>query len=221
LPFCSHSQTKNKTPSAPPVYLNVLIEELFDSTTGAAIGIRPDVTGRLYQNGLESVSASFNQYGHFVFLSGSRSITFDYSSRLLQGLGDGTATVTGSETWSDVSTRSYNTGTPYTLLQSMYVGQSQCIGVGWHMKLGDAAETTRSVGFRYGRGTLENTAYVVISHTDQNTWVMEPTPQGVCNGDATYDSSARVRDSKTVKGKTVDTDYGRYRMPFRLILTRQ
>jgi hypothetical protein len=106
--------------------------------------------------------------------------------------------------------------------QDMAVGQSQCVGAGVNISFNDAAQTVRTIGYRGGRGTITNTAYVHVTHPNTNTWILEPTPQTNCGGaDNSLDNIARIRDAKT-KGKTVpDTDYGRYYMPFRLTLTRQ
>ena len=88
--------------------------------------------------------------------------------------------------------------------------------MGWI--IGQYTNSERSSGFRYGRGILSNTSFVIVQRVDVNTWVMQPSPQAACSATFLQDDVARIRDSVTVKGKTTDYDYGRYVMPFKLTL---
>jgi len=101
----------------------------------------------------------------------------------------------------------------------MLVGQQQCLGLGWFV--GEGTNSTHGSGFRYGRGDLSNTSFVVVTRMDINTWVMESGPQALCSSTFSQDSIARIRETITFHGKTTDYDYGRYFMPFKLTLTRQ
>jgi hypothetical protein len=183
-----------------------------------ACNICPDsATTPTYFNGVDSAQAVFDDYGNFVFVSGARAVVFLYSPPLGDSLT--TRTLPASDVRTQVRARTYKTSDTYTNLQGMSVGQAQCLGMGW--VIGQYTDSERSVGFRYGRGVLSNTSFVVVTHPDDNTWVMEPAPQGACGTTFLQDNVARVRDSVTARGKTTDYDYGRYVMPFRLTLVRQ
>src|SRR5262249_41938271 len=166
----------------------------------------------IYSNGVNSAQAVFGTYGHFVFSSGTRSVRFLYSDSLGDSLTS--RTLPASEEPTNVHGRTFNTSDPYTNLQDMFIGQQKSLGLGWFI-------AERSIGFRYGRGVLTNTSFVIVSHPDNNTWIMQPSPQYPCSGTFVQDNVARIRDAVTFHGKTTDYDYGRYVMPFKLTLTRQ
>ena len=193
--------------------LNVTIEPL----DGGCMICPDNPAAPTYANGVSSVQAVFGTYGHFVFVSGSRAVKFFY----LTSLGDSltTKTLPSSEAPTQVRARTFNTSDVYTNLQDMHVGQQQCLGMGWI--IGQYTNSERAIGFRYGRGVLTNTSFVIVTHLDDNTWTMEPAPQGMCSSTFLQDNVGRVRDAITVRGKTTDYDYGRYVMPFKLTLTRQ
>lgn len=195
---------------ATPVNLNVTIDDLVSQTAG----IRSDGQGS-YVNGQNSVQAQLTDYGWFNFYSGMRTVTADYSTPVEIGA----PLPAASETVANINIKTVVTSLKF---QDMAIGQSQCVGMGVNISYTDAAKTVRTIGYRAGRGTITNTAWVKVTHPDNDTWILEPTPQTDCGAaDNGNDSVARIRDAKT-KGKTVpDTDYGRYYMPFRLILTRQ
>jgi hypothetical protein len=196
-----------------PVYLNVQI----DDSASLASGIRSDGNGT-YINGQSAVSAQFGQYGYFTFLSGDRIVNAIYPPPELPGTGDGTTPLPVS--FDDRKNVQITTFVTSAHLQNMAVNAPpRCEGLAVNINMGDAAATKRTIGYRAGRGTLTNTGYVKITHPDSNTWIIESDTQGTCN--SLFENIARIRDSKN-KGRTVpDTDYGRYSMPFRLILTRQ
>ncbi|MDQ3750759.1 MAG: hypothetical protein M3367_17340 [Acidobacteriota bacterium] len=195
---------------ATPVNLNVTIDDLVSQTAG----IRSDGLGT-YLTGQDSVTAQLTEYGWFNFVSGTRVVNAIYSTPVEIG-----ATLPVSmDSRTNVNIKTFVTSLKF---QDMAIGQSQCVGAAVNINLNDTAQTVRTIGYRGGRGTITNTAYVYVTHPDANTWILEPTPQTNCGGtDNSLDNIARIRDAKT-KGKTVpDTDYGRYLMPFRLTLTRR
>ncbi|MDQ4122911.1 MAG: hypothetical protein M3209_15855 [Acidobacteriota bacterium] len=202
------------------LYLNVTI----DDSVSAASGVQsddPDKSDNVttpYQNGVNSVQAAFNSYGHFVFNSGARSVSFIYS--LPQ---DETNSALPADTQSGVKARTFPiNSTGYIPMQKMAAGTSQCLGLGWELAAGDIAGSKREIGYHYFRGDLTNTAYVTVTRSqDGSFWTMEPANRATCGGnnDVSFDNIARVRDVKTVKNKTTDYDYGRYFMPFKLVLS--
>lgn len=193
--------------------LSVTIEPL-----AGTCNICPDSASTpVYSNGVDSASAVFGVNGHFVFFSGARAVRFLYSTSLGDSLT--TKTLPSSEQPTAVRARTFNTTDPYTNLQDMLIGQQQCLGLGWF--IGEYTNSVRSVGFRYGRGNLSDTSFVLVTRNDENTWTMEAGPQSICSSTFFDDSVGRIRASVTVKGKTTDYDYGRYVMPFKLSLTRQ
>lgn len=204
LAICFALTTNNFAQKVSSVYLKVAI----DDSVSQVNGIRSDGNGS-YINGQSAVSAVFGQYGYFTLNSGNRVINAIYSLPI-----DGSTSLSSDSKTGVVIT----TFADSTYLQNMPIGSIQCKGLAVNINLGDAAATKRTIGYRAGRGDLTITGYIKVTHPDSNTWIMESNSQGTCSG---FDDVARVRDAKT-KGKTVpDTDYGRYFMPLRLILTRQ
>ena len=72
-----------------PVYLDVLFDNSFSSTSG----ISSD--GGLYSHGYDSVTAQFTDNGYLNFISGTRPITAKYPTKESPGTGDGTASLAG------------------------------------------------------------------------------------------------------------------------------
>ena len=135
--------------------LNVRIEPL-----AGTCNICPDNSSTpTYSNGANSVTAAFGTAGHFVLGSGTRAVRFLYSSSLGDSLTN--RTLPTSESPTAVNARTFNTSTPYTNLQDMLVGQQQCLGLGWFV--GEGTNSTHGSGFRYGRGNLSNTSFVVVT----------------------------------------------------------
>jgi len=60
-----------------------------------------------------------------------------------------------------------------TFLQTMTVGALVCKALAVNIKLGDATQSIRTIGYRAGRGDLSTTGYVKITHPDINIWIME------------------------------------------------
>lgn len=222
LAICFGITVNTFAQSSAPLYLNVTIDDSVSATAGIQSD-DPDKTDNTpvpYQNGTNSVTAVFNDYGHFVFNSGAnRKVNFIYSIPL-----DATNSVLETDSQYGVKARTAPiNSTNYVHLQNMDVGTSQCLGLGWELTTGDVTGSKREIGYHYFRGVLTNTAYVTVTRLDLITWTMEPLNRARCGGndDVTYDNAARVRDVKTAKGKTTDYQYGRYYMPFKLTLTKQ
>ena len=192
-----------------PVNLKVT----FDDNVSQVAGIRSDGMGP-YFNGNQSVEAVLTEHGWFNFVSGARTVTAVYSDPV-----DGIVTpLPASETRTGVNIKTIVTSLK---IQDMAVEQSQCVRLGVNIAYADAAKTIRTIGYQAGHGTITNTAWAFLTHPDADTWIIEVAPQTNCGADNSLDSVARIRDTKT-KGKAVpDIDYGRYRMPLRLTLTRQ
>ena len=211
------------TPSQKPgtssvVPLEVHIE--FTDSLGTPCAICPDGLGP-YIDGQNGVSASFSQYGGLVvdFQSSTvalRTVSFTYNPA-------GTNSPPPQIPIVAPKTYTYKAFDPYTNLQDMPFGMSQCLGMTWNYTNGGS--TTRTHGFRFNRGDLTQTAYAIFTCTAADgtgrctTWEAEP-KASACNPPANV-SIARVRDSVTAHGKTTDTDYGLFRMPFKLTLIRK
>jgi hypothetical protein len=202
-----------KKSSVPPVYLNVTIED-FVTAEGEPIGIgsdKPNGGNGYYVHGLDGVTAEFNSNGYLNFKSGNRLVNAYYTSPL--GDSPTGSTLPAKDTATNVQILTFVND---LYLQTMGIGEVRCQGFGVNVPL---PNYRRTVGYRAGRGTITNTAWVMITHPDDRTWIMTPTSGGVCQPNS--DDIARIRDEK-LSGKPVpDIDYGRFLMPFRLILTRQ
>jgi hypothetical protein len=193
-----------------PVRLNVTIDDIVSQTAG----IQSDGAGA-FQDGQHAVTAVLTEYGWFNFISGTRTVTAVYSTpiEILTPL------ATPSESGTGVTVKTFVTSLK---IQDMAIGQSQCVGMAVNFSYNDPARTVRTIGYRAGRGTITTTGYVLITHPNADTWILEPTPQTSCGGtDNSLDNIARIRDATTKGRPTPDIDYGRYYLPFRLTLTRQ
>ncbi|HEX8289192.1 MAG TPA: hypothetical protein VF556_14420 [Pyrinomonadaceae bacterium] len=194
-----------------PVNLTVSIDDLVSQNL---YGIGSDGIGS-YVHGENLVEAQFLSSGVLSFKSGNRFVNAYYSNSFgSNSLGDSLTTQTLPSSDSNFNVKFITfVGSKY--LQTMAVNESRCEGLVVSFPLGDY---TRQIGYRAGRGDLTTTGYVKVTHPDINTWIMESNSGGSCSSN---DSIARVRMAKT-SGKTApDIDYGRYNMPFRLVLTRK
>ena len=193
---------------------SVNLKVTIDNSVSAAAGVQSD--GNPYQNGLDSVQAVFNSYGHFVFNSGTRPVSFLYSIPL-----DGNF-ILPTDSKIGVKSRTFPINSAaYTRLQDMTDGQSQCLGLLWEINLGN--NTTRGVTYQYGGGFQTNTAYVVVTYSAATfSWTMDSVESPInCGGNNTNNNAARVRDTQTIRNKSTITDNGRYYMPFKLTLSKQ
>ncbi|MDQ3062963.1 MAG: hypothetical protein M3R14_08905 [Acidobacteriota bacterium] len=188
-----------------PVNLNVTID---DTVSQGLFGIGSD-GGGIYSHGQNFVEAQFLSSGVLSFKSGgNRAVNafyptpFEMTSNSLPAMDSKTnvkfITFVGSK-----------------YLQTMTIGEVRCEGLVVSLP---SADYTRQIGYRAGRGTITNTGYVKVTHLYNDTWYMESNSEGTCGS---YDNIARIRDAKNSGRPVPDIDYGRYSMPFRLILTRQ
>ena len=188
-----------------PVNLNVTID---DTVSQGLFGIGSD-GGGIYSHGQNFVEAQFLSSGVLSFKSGgNRAVNAFYSTPVEMS----SNSLPAMDSKTNVKFITF-VGSSY--LQTMTVGGVRCEGLVVSFPLGDY---TRYIGYRAGGGTITNTGYVKVSHPDINTWYMESNSGGTCGS---YDNIARIRDAKNSGRPVPDIDYGRYSMPFRLILTRQ
>jgi hypothetical protein len=190
-----------------PVNLNVT----FDDGYAQPGGFRSDAGGS-YNNGQSGVIAQLTDYGWFNFDSGTRTATVDYSNPL-EVLIPLPVTV---ENRPHTLFKSYDA--PFKF-QSMVVGSSQCAQVAVIVLLNDAGGTNRIASFHRAD---TNTAWAYVTHPDAATWTIESGPQIPCgSADDSLAHVARILDNKTQGRPTPAIVYGRWFVPFRLILTRQ
>jgi hypothetical protein len=191
------------------VYLSVVIEDLEPDAPPA--GITGD--GQPYDHGAaDGTTASLDRYGNLI-VSFGRPVTFDYSD-LLEGLGGAPS---GSYDGSYISTVPQQAGDG--ALQNLAENASQCIQLNWQFR--DAANVLWRNGFHRDRDLPDQggTSYAVVTRTTPESWEVEPLP-GWCGGYLNPDRVASVWTHLMAKGKNVYTDYGKYRLPFRLTLTQ-
>lgn len=203
-----------KKTSVPPVYLNVTID---DGVSQSLYGIGSD-GGGVYSHGTDSVEAQFLSTGVLDFKSsaGIRKINAFYSTSL--GDSQTALTLPASETAASFQILTFVNTPPF---QNMGIGETRCQGLGVNIF---TSGNTRTIGYRAGRGTITNTGYVRAARLSNNefnkrVWTLESYTGDVpCS---TYDNIARIRDAKTSGKPVPDTDYGRYNMPLKLILTEK
>jgi len=203
LVFTAFAQKPGSQP--PQVNLDVVID---DVASQGLYGFGSD-GGGAYVHGSQGVAASFLSTGVLSFKTGNRTATAYYSTPE-EPVG---ALLTGSTSGSSYFLTFVKSG---QYLQTMAIGSSRCEGLVGSMPI--SADYDRYVGYHAGRGTLSDLGYMLVTHPDANTWVMDSNSAGVC-GSTAYDNIARVNDAKT-KGKANDVFHGRYYMPLRLVLTR-
>ncbi len=187
------------------VNLDVVIDDL---ASQGLYGFGSDLGGT-YVHGDQGVTASFLSTGVLSFKTGNRTATVFYSAPV-EPVG---ALLTGSTSASAYFLTFVKSG---QYLQTMAIGSSRCEGLVGSMPI--SADYARYVGYHAGKGTLSDLGFMLVTHPDANTWIMDSNSAGVC-GSPAYDNVARVNDAKT-KGKANDIFHGRYYMPLRLVLTR-
>jgi hypothetical protein len=192
---------------APTVNLSVSIDD--SATQGGSVGIGSDGNGA-YVNGQQSVIAQFQPTGYFEFKSGTRSVNAFYNVPV----DTGTPPLPMSDSSTNVQILSF---VDSLFLQTMAVGELRCEQMAVNINLGTYA---RTVGYNAGNGVISNTGKVLFTHPDNNTWIAQTDGAGNCGA---FDSIARIRDTLQLKHSSLPTpiDYGRYFMPFRLVLSRQ
>ena len=189
----------------PQVNLDVMIDNDVSQNT---FGFSSDVN-QAYDHGSQGVTASFLSTGVLDFKTGTRTASMFYSTPI-EPVG---ALLTGSTTGSAYFLTFVKTG---QFLQTMAIGSSRCEGLVGSMAI--SADYNRYVGYHAGHGTLTDLGYMLVTHPDEDTWIMDSNSAGAC-GSSEYDNVARINDAKT-KGKSNDIFHGRYYMPLRLVLTR-
>ena len=187
----------------PQVNLDV---EIDDFVSQGIHGFGSDGDG-IYIHGDQGVTASFLSTGVLSFKTGNRTATM-FHSNVITADGD---PLSGSTTGSAYFLTFVKTG---QWLQTMAEGSSRCEGLVGSMAI--SADYNRYVGYRAGHGTLTDLGYMLVTHPDADTWIMNSDSDGVCGS---FDNIARINDSKT-KGKANTIFHGTYYMPLRLILTR-
>ncbi|MBK6750011.1 MAG: hypothetical protein IPG67_08385 [Acidobacteria bacterium] len=187
------------------VNLDVVIDDLVSQ---GLFGFASD-GGGTYVHGSQGVAASFLSTGVLSFKTGNRTATAYYSTPV-QPVG---APLAGSTSGSSYFLTFVRSG---QYLQTMAIGSSRCEGLVGSMPI--STDYARYVGYHAGKGTLSDLGYMLVTHPDANTWIMDSNSSGIC-GSTAYDNIARINDAKT-KGKANDIFHGRYLMPLRLVLTR-
>jgi len=216
-----------KPGTSPAVALRVTVEPM--DSTGTACRICGDGLGTntaVYQNpneyvdGVDGVRASFTKYGWlsvaFQDSATIRTVNFDYSFP-----GNPPAPPVLPVYSPKVTT--FKSFDPYTNLQDMPYGMTQCIGLGWSHT--DGSNITRNHGFQFGPH-VSGSSYAIITCTaaaNANTgqcvqWTVEPKLDGVCNA---VPWVAGINDRIKIKGKATDYDRGLFSMPFKLTLVRK
>lgn len=203
----SLSSYGQKPGSQPQVNLDVAIDDL---ASQGLYGFGSD-GGGIYVHGSQGVAASFLSTGVLSFKTGNRTATAFYSTPV-EPVG---ALLTGSTSgsWYFLTFVHSNTG---LYLQTMAVGTSRCEGLIGRMPI--SSSYTRHIGYRAGQGTLTDLGYMLVTHPDANTWVLDSNSGTAC-GTAAYSNIARINDAQT-KGPANTIFHGRYNMPLRLFLTR-
>jgi len=197
-----------KTPTYPVVPLIVEINDQVSS--GAEAKIKGDGMGAYYNGAPDGTIASIDKYGNLIIKFG-RQVMFSY------GEPEGsTGPTSGGYANSYISTLNAG-GRP---LQNLATGERQCIKLNWQY---DAAGRTLRHGFNrdFYLTVDDGTSYAVVTRSDPDTWMIEPTGSVNCAGYPNPEGEALVF-SQTTKGRlAVETTFGEYLLPFRLTLFRQ
>jgi hypothetical protein len=197
-----------------------LIVEVDDVTPGQRI--TSDGAGP-YEDGVDGVAASIDQYGNLIInfqttRSALRKLHYDYSEPIIVHGGTmPSGIVAPPNNYLSTIRQSGDT----RKMQQLAVNESQCILGGPSYTLEDANKT--QYRHAYQRGGLKGidpaetgqTAFLKVTRTGQDTWVVEST--NTCNE---YSDVAQIVETPTV-GKFNFKSRGLYRMPFRLFLTRK
>jgi len=170
--------------------------------------------GEPYDDGMDGVEASLDQYGNLIIDFGSmRSVAFAFGSPE-EPVGD-VPPPGGLQNNVYLSTRF---PTPSGFMQDLPVGAEQCVELNWTFTLDDSSNTQfRLLFHRTGVVNVEDTSHALVTRLEAETWTVEPVAAD-CN--AGTPELARVVSAPT-RGRTVLTDHGTYWMPFSLTLTRQ
>jgi hypothetical protein len=190
-----------------PVNLNVTI----DDTYAQAGGVRSDAGGS-YVNGQSGVIAQLTDYGWFSFDTGARNATVDFSNPLEVLI----PLPVQNENRPHTMIRSFDAPLKF---QSMAVPSAQCAQIAVIVNLNNASGTNRISSYHMAD---TNTAWAYVQHPDAAIWTIESGTQIPCgSADNSLANVARVLDRKTQGRPAPDILYGRWFVPFRVVLTRQ
>src|SRR5262245_23797004 len=210
---------KGNSNTSAVVALRVTVEPA--DSTATPCRICSDGLGE-YVDGVDGVSANFTKYGWlsvvFQDTAALRTVNFDYSFP-----GNPSPPPVLPVTAPKITT--YKAFDPFTRLQDMSYGMTQCIPFGWAYN--DGGNIGRNQGFQFGPN-VSGSSYAIITCTaaanPDNSgqciqWSVEPRVDGTCNASA---SLAGVTDTVTGRGnKLTYYDRGLYKMPFKLTLLRK
>ena len=184
-----------------------------DNTTGYKI--TSDGRGN-YENGLQNVSASFDQYGNFIFNCGTTSpnpssplarwLNFNFNDPIV--VYTTPPITTGNNVANAMTSLPGAAFSPYTALQNLAVKQTECITLTGGPTYKNAPAWTAN----FHRGAAEDvssspTAYAVVTRISSTQWIM--TPVGGCSPNSNV---AALRNGP-------GTLYGYYNIPFFFTLT--
>ena len=214
--------------SAPqPVPLRVTFEPaMSDATPCAVCG---DGLGD-YVDGVDGVIAGFSRYGYFAFYfrggdASGRSVLFDYSE--FYPSANHPAVVppppSGPHTYGEFVT--FNAFTPYTYVQDMRVGDPpQCLLTGWNLDQGSPVWLNNY--HRNGSPFFDPlSSYVIATCIEEASgactkWELEPAASA-CNSGTVPTLVNVVKLTKVKPNKQTYEDYGLWKLPFKLTLTRK
>lgn len=194
-------------PDAKP---NTLAEVLVKLTVNDAGTNLTSDGGGDYVNGSQAVGAKFDAYGNFIFSCGTsgkgpnaiqlRWLNIDFNSPIQVFINP---PITGSDKVTAITTISV-AAYAFIPLQSLAVGQSECVGLtggsgaDWTMNFHRAAEDVPG----------SPSAYAVFTRTSSTQWTV--TPIGSCSPNSNV---CALRNGPGVL-------YGYYNMPFSITLTK-
>jgi len=193
----------SKPNTFPVVSLKVTVRDALDDKMTSDVG-------EDYVNGTQGVSATFDQYGNFIFSCGTsghgpsaslvRWLNINFNSPVQVFINP---PITGNDKVTAITTVPVTAYT-FTPLQNMAETQSQCIGLtggsgaGWVMNFHRAAEDVSS----------SPSAYAVVTKINSTQWTV--TPVGSCSPNSNV---CALRNGP-------DVLYGYYNMPFSFTLTK-
>lgn len=200
-------------PTYPPVPLVVTVED-FDSD-GTACRICDDGLGA-YVNGFQGVTAVIDAYGNVIINFNAtetpvvRKLQFDHS----QPVNPANTFRPPAALNSYLSTQFHPAGS----IQNMTIGTSQCIQSDILFTDHASSQMYRH-NYRKTQGAPDSsqTAYLVVSRVNAETWELEPKIDP-CN--PTYATVAKLLSNAT-RGNGALTDLGNYRLPFKMTLVKQ
>jgi hypothetical protein len=183
-----------------------------------------------YVDGVDGVSASLSRYGHlgFYFHGGDaspRRVLFNYSDFYPlpnHPAPDSSQLPNGPQSYGELVT--FNAFTPYTPTQDMHVGDApQCLMTGW--TIGQGSPVWNNNYHRDGTRFFDSqTSYVVVTCVEQDgtgqctKWELQPIASG-CNS-GTVATLANVLTITSTKKSSTYADYGLWKTPFKLTLSR-